>query len=313
MERTESTPRIAVVIPCFDEAPTIATVVRDFRTHLPDATVYVFDNASTDGSGALAAAAGAEVVLSPRRGKGNVLRHMGMVVDADVYVIVDGDGTYPAAAAPDMVATLQRERLDMLVGARLQRHAADGSFRPFHRVGNHLVSALVRFLFRTDLTDVLSGYRILSRSFVNVVRPNSAGFQVETEMTAQALTKRLSVAEIPVDYFPRPEGSVSKLSTYSDGFLIAKCIFLLFKDYRPLGFFSILAGLLAMASIVSGIGPIRDFVETGYVLRVPRAILAVGLGTLSIVFLTAGLILDTISKLHQETIELWKQVLRDRR
>ena len=313
MERAEPSPRIAVVIPCFDEAPTIADVVRDFRRHLPDATIYVFDNASTDGSGDLARAAGAEVIHSPRRGKGNVMRHIGLAVDADVYVVVDGDGTYPASAAPEMVATLQRERLDMLVGARLQHDTDDGSFRPFHRLGNHLVSALVRFLFRADLTDVLSGYRVLSRNFVNIVRPSSAGFQVETEMTAQALTKRLAVAEVPVDYFPRPAGSVSKLSTYSDGFLIVKCAFLLFKDYRPLGFFSILAGVLALGSIVSGIGPVLDFVETGYVLRVPRAILAVGLGTLSIVFLTAGLILDTISKQHQENIELWKQVLRDRR
>lgn len=312
MSGARTPPMVAVVIPCYNEAPTIAEVVSDFKTQLPDATVYVFDNNSTDGSAELARGAGATVVHSPQQGKGNVLRHMASTVDADLYVVADGDGTYDATAAPAMVERVKRENLDMLVGTRLEEFEG-GSFRPFHWLGNRLVSGLVRVLFRAPLTDVLSGYRVLSRRFVTIVRPTTPGFQVETEMTAQALTKRLAVAEMPVRYGRRPEGSHSKLGTYSDGFLILTCIFMLFKDYRPLLFFSALAGLLAVVSVAAGIGPIRDFVETGYVLRVPRAILAAGLGVLAIVFLTAGIILDTIAKLHQESIELWKQILRDRK
>jgi glycosyltransferase involved in cell wall biosynthesis len=296
------------VIPCYDEALTIGKVVADFARELPAARILVFDNASTDGSGEIARGAGAEVIVSPLRGKGNLLRQVWQVVDADVYVLVDGDDTYPASAVQELILRFERDRLDLLIAARLER-SERGAFRPFHRLGNATISRLTSLLFRTRLTDVLSGYRILSRALVDVVQLRTAGFEVETEMTLQALSKRLAVGEMPVDYGPRPAGSFSKLSTWSDGFLILRCIFLLFRDYKPLVFFSGLAALLALASLVSGIAPVRDFVDTGYVLHVPRAILAAGLGVLAVVCLTAGLILGTISRLHEETTELWKRHL----
>ncbi len=312
METPAAAPRVAVVIPCFNEAPTIERVVQDFMRELPGAAIYVFDNNSTDGTGQIAARAGARVVRSPMQGKGHVLQHMSNAVDADVYILVDGDGTYSAAAAPKMLERFRRDELDMLVASRLDEHDED-SFRPFHRIGNLVISGTISTLFRTRFADVLSGYRVLSRRFVDLVRLRTGGFEVETEMTLQCLTKRLAWAEMPVEYGRRPEGSLSKLSTWSDGLLILKCIVLIFKDYKPLLFFSGLAGLLALASLLVGSAPIRDYLDTRYVLHVPRAILAAGLGILSMICLSAGLVLDTISKLHQESIELWKRALDQKR
>ncbi len=303
-------PRVAVVIPCLDEAPTIEKVVKDFARELPGARIFVFDNGSTDGSAELARAAGAEVFVHPVRGKGSLLRRVWDTVDAEIYLLVDGDDTYPASVAPALLERFLRDGLDCLIAARLER-SAPGAFRPFHRFGNRMISRLTSLLFRTRLTDVLSGYRVLSRPLVDVVRIRTEGFEVETEMTLQALSKRLAVAEMPVDYAARPAGSRSKLSTWSDGFLILRCIFLLFRDYKPLVFFTGLAALFALASLVAGSAPVRDFVATGYVLHVPRAVLAAGLGVLAVVFLTAGLILGTISRFHAETIELWKRHLAD--
>ncbi|RLA58128.1 MAG: glycosyl transferase [Gammaproteobacteria bacterium] len=237
---------------------------------------------------------------------------MSRVVDADVYVLVDGDDTYSAAAAPAMLERFHRDHLDMLVGTRLEGFEK-GSFRAFHQFGNRLISGLVSILFRKRLTDVLSGYRVLSRSFIDVVYLRRGGFEVETEMTLQALTKHLVVGEMAVEYRSRPDESPSKLNTWGDGWLIVKCIALLFKDYRPLVFFLGLAILLAMASLVVGSAPIRDYIETAYVLHVPRAILASGLAILSLTALTAGLILDTVVRLHEETVEFWKQQLDRRR
>ena len=304
--------KLAVVIPCLDEALTIGKVVGDFARALPDAEIWVFDNASTDGSADAARAAGARVVHSPVRGKGNVIRHVSDVVDADVVVLVDGDDTYPAEAAPALLERFLRDGLDMLVATRLDRFD-DDSFRPFHHLGNRVLSGLIRLFFRAPCTDVLSGYRLLSRDLLRIVRLRTQGFEVETELTLQALTKRMAVAEMPIAYRSRPEGSASKLSTWSDGLLILRCMVLLFKDYKPLLFFTAVSALLALASLAIGIVPVLDYVESRYVFHVPRAILAAALAILSLVALTAGLILDTIAKLHQETIELWKQQLRDRR
>ncbi len=302
------TPRVAVLIPCYNEATTIAQVVGDFAAALPEARIYVFDNNSTDATADIAAGAGATVVHSPVQGKGNVVRHMFGSVKADLYVLTDGDGTYPAAAAPKLIEQFVHQDLDMLVGTRLTTFEP-GSFRGFHLFGNHVISGLISLLFRTRLTDVLSGYRVLSRSLAQIVNLRSGGFEVETELTLQALTKRLAIRESPIEYRPREDGSESKLSTWSDGFLILKCMFMLFKDYKPLVFFSTAAGIFALASLASGIAPIRDFIATGLVLHVPRAILAAGLAVLALVSFTAGLILDTIAKFHQETIDLWKQML----
>lgn len=306
VETSRSSQSIAVVVPCYNEAATVQKVVRDFRTALPEATVYVFDNNSTDATGELAAAAGARVVRSPLQGKGNVLSHVFRVVKADVYVIADGDDTYPAAAAPEMIERFNRDELDMLVGTRLSRFERN-SFRIFHQFGNRLITGLINLLFRSKLRDVLSGYRILSPSFVRLVRLRRRGFEVETEMTLQALTKRLSIGEFAVEYGSRPQDSPSKLSTWGDGWLILKCIVLLFKDFRPLVFFASMSGLLAVSALVCGSAPIQDFIEHQYVYHVPRAILAAGLGILSLILLTAGLILDTVVKLHAETVEFWRQ------
>lgn len=306
------TERIAVVIPCYNEAKTVGKVVTDFSRALPDAAIYVFDNNSNDATAETARDAGATVIHSPHQGKGNVLRHMSRVVKADIYVITDGDDTYPADAAPEMIEKFRREHLDMLVGTRLKRFEQH-SFPPFHRFGNRVISGLISLLFRTSLGDVLSGYRILSRSFVRVVRLRMGGFEVETEMTLQALTKQLAIGEMPVRYGVRPEDSPSKLNTWGAGWLILKCIALLFKDYRPLVFFCGVSLLLALAALASGSAPIQDFIEHQYVLHVPRAILAAGLAVLSMVALTAGLILDTVVRLHEETVDFWKKQLDEDR
>jgi glycosyltransferase involved in cell wall biosynthesis len=301
-------PEIAVIVPCFNEAPTVAKVVTDFARALPGATVYVFDNNSTDDTAANARAAGAQVIHSPRQGKGNVFRHMSTVVDADIYVIVDGDDTYSAEAAPRLIDRFLESSADMLVATRLDEYEA-GSFRVFHLLGNQLVSRLVSILFSTCVTDILSGYRILSRDFVRLVRLRTGGFELETEMTLQALTKKFTIVDVPVPYCERPTGSVSKLATWSDGYLILQCIMLILKDYKPLLFFSVVALLLVVASLVSGIRPIIDFYETGLVLRIPRVILASGLAILAALSFLVGLVLDTIAKYHQESIEMWKELL----
>ena len=305
-------PRVAIVIPCFNESLSVEKVIHDFARVMPEAAIYVFDNNSTDGTGQIAEAAGATVVHSPNQGKGNVIRHMMRVVEADAYILVDGDDTYSAAALPEMLERFHRDHLDMLVGTRLEGFER-GSFRAFHQFGNRLISGLVSLLFRRRLTDVLSGYRILSRTFIRLVYLRRGGFEVETEMTLQALTKRLAVGEMPIQYGSRPDENPSKLNTWGDGLLIMRCIVLLFKDYRPLVFFVALAILLSMASLVVGSAPIRDYIETAYVNHVPRAILASGLAILALTALTAGLILDTVVRLHEETVEFWKQQLDDRR
>jgi glycosyltransferase involved in cell wall biosynthesis len=305
-------PHIAVIIPCLNEASTVDQVVRDFARALPEAAIYVFDNNSTDDTAVIAERAGAQVIPSPRQGKGNVIRHMSEVIDADIYVLADGDDTYPAEAAPELIDRFQKGHADMLVGTRLEEHER-GSFRSFHRFGNGLVSKLVSILFSTSITDVLSGYRILSRDLVKVIRLRTQGFEVETEMTLQALTKRFVIEEVAVPYKSRPEGSISKLNTWSDGFLILRCMFLILKDYRPFFFFSGVAALLAIASIISGAGPVIEFYDTGVVLRIPRAVLAAGLGILATLCFVAGLILDTVYRYHAETVEFWKQQMKRER
>ena len=216
-------PRVCVVIPCYNEEVTVAAVVRDFRAALPDARICVFDNCSTDATAARAREAGAEVIYSPRKGKGNVIRHMSHVIDADLYVMADGDSTYSAAAAPALIARLQAADADMLVATRLAEHRP-GAFRVFHQFGNKLVSRLVSTLFRAPVTDILSGYRVMTRDLVKLVRIRAEGFEVETELTLQALAKRFTIVEAPVAYGERPPGSESKLSTWGDGYIILKCL-----------------------------------------------------------------------------------------
>lgn len=299
---------MALLIPCFNEEPTIAKVVTEFRGVLPAAEVYVFDNNSSDGTAAAARSAGAIVVPSPRQGKGSVVRHMFRRVEADIYLMVDGDDTYPVAAAATLVEELGDD-VDMVIGARTSR-AGPGAFRRFHRLGNHLVSGLVSRVFGIPVTDVFSGYRAFSRQFVECVPITSDGFEVETELTLQAAAKGFLIKEVPIEYRARPEGSVSKLNTFRDGYLVLKALLRIFKDYKPLLFFLLLAGLFAIASILAGAAPIADYARSRYVIHVPRAILAASLALLSALSVGVGLILDTLHRFHRETFELARR--RDR-
>jgi len=300
---------VAVLVPCYNEELTVAKVVADFTQALPGAEILVYDNDSTDKTAILAQGAGAVVRRAPRRGKGNVVRQMFDEVDAQVYVMVDGDDTYPAAAAPDLVAELSRTGADMVVGVRMTSFTA-GSFRRFHQLGNRLVAGLISRLFSSKVTDVLSGYRVFSREFVKSVPLTSQGFEIETELTLQALAKRFVISEVPIAYGRRPEGSRSKLNTYSDGFLVLKSIVMVFKDYKPLLFFSALSGLLLLVTLAAGLAPILDYVRARYVYHVPLAILASGTGILSALSLTIGLILHTITRYHNENFELLRRLYK---
>ncbi len=307
--RTDNVLQIAVVIPCLNEERTIGKVIGDVKAALPTAEILVFDNASTDRTAEIAHAHGATVIASLRRGKGNVIRQMANTIVADVYVLIDGDDTYPAAEAPLLLRRFLDAGVDMLVATRLESHD-ENAFRVFHKLGNRVIARTIALLFRTPVTDVLSGYRILSSRFVRLVHLGSEGFEVETEMTLQALAKGLPILEVPIAYGSRPAGSHSKLDTVSDGLLILKCIFLLFKDYKPFVFFTAVAGLLLLLSLVAGSAPVLDFYRYQFVYHVPRAILAAGLGLLAAVSFGVGILLDTIARYHREAIEQWKRSMR---
>ncbi len=296
---------VAVLVPCYNEAVTIAKVVADFREALPEATVYVYDNNSTDGTAEIAAAAGAVVRRESRQGKGNVVRSMFRDVDADIYLMVDGDDTYPAGAAGDLVAPIAADEADMTVGDRL----SNGSYgkendRPFHGFGNDLVRWLIRLIYGYSFDDVMTGYRAFSRAFVKTMPVMSAGFQVETEISIWAVDRRWRVADVPVDYRDRPEGSVSKLSTVGDGMLVLAAIASLFRDYRPMAFFGWLSLVLVALGLLAGLPVVGDWLETGLVPRLPSAVLAIALVLCGALSATAGLILDTVAKSHRRQWEL---------
>jgi Glycosyltransferases involved in cell wall biogenesis len=286
-------PRIAVLIPCYNEAEAIAGVVRDFRVALPEATIYVYDNNSRDRTREIAAQAGAVVRTETFQGKGNVVRRMFADVEAEVYVLVDGDGTYDAPSARGMVDQLLENSLDMVNGARVPVAAA--AFRPGHVLGNRMLTGTVAMIFGDRLKDMLSGYRVMSRRFVKSFPALAAGFETETELTVHALELRLPVAEVQTPYRDRPAGSTSKLRTYRDGFRILGTIFVLVKEERPLQFFTGVATLLFAASIVLGWPIVTEFIKTGLVPRLPTAILATGLMIMAAVSFVAGLILDTVT------------------
>jgi glycosyltransferase involved in cell wall biosynthesis len=271
--------------------------------------VYVFDNNSTDATAEVARAHGAVVVPSLRRGKGNVVRHMFEAVEADVYVMVDGDDTYPADQAPALIAALQRHGADMVVGTRMQGHA-EGAFRLFHVAGNRLLAGLIARLFGVPVTDVLSGYRVFSRDLVKTMPLVAQGFEIETELTLQAAAKGFSLVECPIDYGARPAGSASKLNTVADGVLILRALVKIFKDYKPQIFFTALAVMLAALSLLAGLPPILDYYHTRYVSHVPLAVLAAALGILSMLSLGVGLILDTVNRYHTESFVLWRRHLK---
>jgi glycosyltransferase involved in cell wall biosynthesis len=291
-------PRIAVLVPCFNEEVAIAQVVADFRAALPAATIYVYDNNSTDRTVEVARRAGAVVGRETHQGKGNVVRRMFADVDADVIVLVDGDATYDAASARALIAKLLEDRLDMVVAARIQRD--ETAYRTGHRLGNRLFSAAVDWVFNATFSDILSGYRVFSRRFVKSFPVLSRGFEIEIELTVHALELELPTAEIPTPYYARPAGSASKLSTWRDGLRILATIANLYRTERPLAFFSGLGGALAVMSVVLAIPVFATFLERGVVPRVPTAILSTGLMLLAFLFVVAGLILDTVTKGRRE-------------
>ncbi|MGE3474318.1 MAG: glycosyltransferase family 2 protein [Rhodospirillaceae bacterium] len=294
--------KTAVLIPCYNEEAAVAAVVRDFRAALPDAAVYVYDNNSKDRTVEIAAAAGAIVRRETLQGKGNVVRRMFADIDADVYVMVDGDDTYHAPSAPLLIEKLVAEQLDMVNAQRIS--TAEAAYRRGHVLGNRLLTGLVGGIFGKRTDDMLSGYRVFSRRFVKTFPALAGGFEIETELTVHALEMRMPFAEAPTPYKERPPGSVSKLSTYKDGLRILFMIGKLVKEERPMQAFSIAAVGLALASLVLALPLIFTYIETGLVPRLPTAVLAAALMILSFLSLTCGLILDSVTRARRETKRL---------
>lgn len=304
MPSSATSARIAVVIPCFNEANAIATVIADCRAALPQASIHVFDNASTDRTAAVARAYGANVTHVALRGKGNVVRRMFADVEADLYVMVDGDATYDVTQAQRMVDQLLREGLDMIVGARMDDGRNPQTYRPGHRLGNRMLTSAVSGLFGGSFRDMLSGYRIFSRRYVKSFPASAQGFETETELTVHALELRMAYAEVPVPYLARPEGTQSKLSTFRDGLRILMTIARLFVSERPLTFFSILAVILALASVMLALPLFIVYVQTGLVPRLPTAVLATGMMLSGMLSLACGAILRTVTLGRQEAKRL---------
>lgn len=312
LHKRESHVRIAVLVPCYNEALTVRKVVADFRAALPEAEIWVFDNASTDGTAELARQEGATVRRIAAKGKGNVVRAMFRDVDADLYVMVDGDDTYPAVAASALIEDVATGHADMVVGTRLESHG-DGSFRRFHGFGNRLVRGCIGMLFGYPVRDVLSGYRVFSRRFVKSMPVLSRGFEIETEMTVFALSNGFVLSERPIDYGTRPVGSLSKLDTYRDGIRVLKTILFLFKDMRPLLFFGVLATLGTLAGLGFGAFVIHEFTVTGLVTHPSTAVLAVALTLTGVLSLVTGLVLDTVNRRANEIQRLITDQLVARR
>jgi glycosyltransferase involved in cell wall biosynthesis len=292
-------PSVTVLIPCYNEELTIGKVVRDFRAELPNALICVFDNNSSDRTAEEALAAGATLLCERRQGKGYVVQAMFHRLDADVYVMVDGDGTYPAASVHALMAPVLNGEADMVVGSRLHQES-QSRFRWLNRIGNRLFLQILNRLFKVHLTDILSGYRAFNRRFVKDIPLFSHGFEIETELTIKALHRGHLVVEVPVDLSARPDGSFSKIRIVHDGLLILNTIVALFRDYKPLTFFALVGLALIVAGMVPGIVVIAEYLRTGLVLRFPSAVLAVGLVSIGTLFLVAGLIIHTITRRFQE-------------
>ncbi|MBM3527168.1 MAG: glycosyltransferase [Alphaproteobacteria bacterium] len=290
--------RIAVLVPCYNEAAAIGRVVADFEAALPEAAIYVYDNNSTDGTAEAAAKAGASVRLERHQGKGRVVRRMFTDVDADIYVLVDGDATYDAPSARAMIQKLVDERLDMVCAIRVDREQA--AYRPGHRFGNRLLTGFVAHVFGQSFTDMLSGYRVFTRRFVKSFPVLSGGFEIETELTVHALELELPVGELPTPYYARPEGSASKLNTWRDGYRILRTILRLYRSERPLPLFSGLGIALAIASVGLAIPIVVTYLQEGVVPRLPTAVLSTGLMLLAFLAIACGLILDTVTRGRRE-------------
>lgn len=297
--------RVAVIVPCFNESLTIGKVVDDFKSQLPGATIFVYDNNSSDDTSKIAREHGAVVRFEPRQGKGNVCRQMFRDIDADCYLMVDGDDTYDETKAKEMVLPILKGEADMTVGDRLSNGSyAEENKRAFHGFGNNLVRFMIKWIYGYSFDDVMTGYRAMSRPFVKTFPVMSEGFQIETELSIHAVDRRWRIKDVPIVYRDRPEGSVSKLDTVGDGLKVISMIGSLFKDYRPLKFFSLIALLFFIVGLVLGVSVIFDFVHTGLVQRFPTAILAVAFMFLCGLSLATGFILDSVAKVERKEWEL---------
>lgn len=300
--------KIAVLLPCYNESLTIEKVIKDFKKVLPTATIYVYDNNSTDNTGKLAKKSGAIVKKEFRQGKGNVVKSMFRDIDADIYIMVDGDGTYPVHDVHKLIAKLIYDDAAMVVGDRHSNgNYKNKNTRKFHNFGNNLVKYLINKLYGTELNDMMSGFRVFSNDFVRHFSIHSKGFEIETEMSMHALDKNFKISEVNINYLERVDGSFSKLNTYSDGAKILKTIFWLFKNYKPLAFFSLLSLFFFIFALFAGIPVIVEFINTSYINKIPSAILAVGLTLISVISLFVGFILDTVVRQHREYYDLMRR------
>jgi glycosyltransferase involved in cell wall biosynthesis len=295
---TPTSMRVAVLVPCLNEEAAVASVVASFRKALPSAEIYVYDNNSRDRTAEVAREAGAEVRRERRQGKGHVVRRMFADVDADVYVLVDGDATYDAASAPRMIEKLINEHLDMVVGLRIDQEQA--AYRLGHRIGNRMLTGFLSSVFGQAFKDILSGYRVLSRRFVKTLPVLSDGFEIETELTVHALQLAMPVAEVETPYYARPKGSVSKLNTWWDGFRILSTILKLYRSEKPLRFFTVIGIFLALVSIGLAIPILVTYLEEGVVPRLPTAVLSTGLMIVAVLSISSGLVLDTVTRGRRE-------------
>lgn len=297
--------KIAILVPCYNEEQTIGKVIRDFKCEVPSAEIYVYDNNSSDKTFEIAKSAGAVVRREFKQGKGFVVRQMFMDIDADIYVLVDGDDTYPVEFVGEMITLVQSGRADMVTGDRL----SNGSYssenkRKFHNLGNNLVRFAINTLFHADIKDVMTGYRVYNKKFVKNWPVMSNGFEIETEMTLHALDKRYVIEEIPIDYRDRPEGSESKLNTFSDGIKVVGTIFKIFKNYRPMLFFGVISLAVCLLGMVCGMPVIDEYIKTHFIHHIPLTILAAVLEMLALNLLTCGLVLDTLVEKNKESYEI---------
>ena len=304
---------IAVLIPCYNESQTIAKVVKDYREALPEAVIYVYDNNSTDHTDEAAREAGAIVRYEYRQGKGNVIRSMFRDIDAECYLMIDGDDTYPAENARSMVNHILSGRADMVIGDRLSSTYFTENKRPFHNTGNRLVRGLINTIFTSDIKDIMTGYRAFNYEFVKSFPILSKGFEIETEMSIHALDKNFKLLEVPVTYRDRPAGSVSKLNTYKDGFRVLKTIARLFRDYKPFAFFGWLGLLCFIIATTFFVPVLQAYFSTGLVAKFPTLIVCSGIYVVSFLLWMSGLILDVIAKKHRQLFELYLNILSSKK
>ena len=302
--RKKEQEKIAVLIPCYNEEKTVEKVVKDYKKALPDADIYVYDNNSTDNTASIAKKAGAIVKYEYRQGKGNVIRSMFKDIDADCYLMIDGDDTYPATHAKEMCDLILEGKADMVIGDRLSSTYFTENKRPFHNFGNRLVRGLINQLFKSNVRDIMTGYRAFSYDFVKTFPVLSKGFEIETEMTIHALDKNFLLKEIPVDYRDRPAGSESKLNTFSDGFKVLKTIARLFKEYKPTVFFSIVSVLFLIISFIFGVPVFVEYFRTGLVPRYPTLIFSGFMLMIAILMFICGIILEVVVKKNRQLFEL---------